>query len=233
MKPMGISLTVADARQRKLFAPAVEIAFVLLCVLAAEWAIIPLFGRRTLLGAIPAVAAFAIMVLSHRLRRESPRELGFRLDNFAKSLLLLLPAMAAAAVFLICIGWFIGSLRLSAAQIGWNAVRVFASLFVWGLVQQYALQAFINRRAQNIWGTGIVSIVFTASLFAILHLPNLWLSVATFFGGLLWAWAYQRTPNLFALALSHAAMTIMLVGTVPPNSLHGMRVGYGYFLFQP
>jgi membrane protease YdiL (CAAX protease family) len=60
-------------------------------------------------------------------------------------------------------------------------------------------------------------------------LPNPWLMTATFFGGLMWSYVYQREPNLWALALSHAVMTAILVITVPYGALHGLRVGYNYF----
>jgi hypothetical protein len=70
----------------------------------------------------------------------------------------------------------------------------------------------------------------TASVFGLLHLPNPWLTPATFCGGLLWAWDCQRAPNLWALAFSHSLMTVVLVTTVPYSALGGMRVGYGYFL---
>ena len=78
--------------------------------------------------------------------------------------------------------------------------------------------------------TGSASVVFVASIFALLHLPNLWLTIATFLSGLMWAWVYQRVPNLLALALSHAVLTVILVLTVPYSALHGLKVGYGYFL---
>ncbi len=87
--------------------------------------------------------------------------------------------------------------------------------------QQYALQAFINIRPQRIWGRGDVSITAATLVFTLLHLPNLWLAVATFIGGLLWASVFQRSPNLFALALSHALMTIVLISTMPDSALHG------------
>ena len=100
---------------------------------------------------------------------------------------------------------------------------------LWGLFQQYALQGFINRRAQIIFGAGWRSVLLTALVFALLHLPNPWLAAATFLAGLIWAYAYQRAPNLFALALSHAVMTWVLISTVPVNSLEGLRVGFKYF----
>jgi membrane protease YdiL (CAAX protease family) len=211
-------------------APLAEVSVVVFCVLLAEWAVLPLFGRNYSAGLVPVCAAFAFMLVSHRRRRESARELGFRLDNLWRAVMLLLPPMAAAALALALVGWLSGSLRLGGVRAGRAAAFTYFWLFVWGLVQQYPLQGFINRRAQMLWGRGPRSILFVASVFALLHLPNPWLTLATFFGGLLWAWAYQRAPNLWALAFSHSLMTVALVTTVPYSSLGGMRVGYGYFL---
>src|SRR6266508_3065294 len=59
--------------------------------------------------------------------------------------------------------------------------------FGWGLVQQYVLHSFINRRAQIIRGPGRFSILLVAIIFAGLHLPNPWLTVITFAGGVIWA----------------------------------------------
>ena len=213
-----------------LAAPLAEISLVVFCVLVAEWAVLPLFGRDYVVGFIPVGAAFALMLMSHRACRESAREVGWRVDNLGGALKLLLPPMAAAALLLALVGWLSGSLHLGGMRVGRAAASNYFWLFVWGLVQQYPLQGFINRRAQMLWGRGAMSVVFVASVFALLHLPNPWLTPATFCGGLLWASVYQRAPNLIALALSHSLMTVVLVTTVPYSSLGGMRVGYGYFL---
>lgn len=220
----------ANLEQRHEIGPLLEIAFVVLCILTVEWVVLPVFGKNTLVGLVPVAAAFVAMITSHVLRRESPREIGWRLDNLGKSLRVLLPLMLAGTVFLVVVGLLLGSLRFSEIQLTWPLVWTFVGLFVWGLMQQYPLQGFINRRAQMAWGSGTFSIAIVASLFALLHLPNVWLTVATFLSGLMWAWAYQKSPNLFALALSHALMTVMLVLTVPYSALHGLKVGYGYFL---
>ncbi|MFL6286378.1 MAG: type II CAAX prenyl endopeptidase Rce1 family protein [Pyrinomonadaceae bacterium] len=211
-------------------APLTEISLVVLCVLVTEWAVLPLFGKSYLAGLVPVGAAFALMLFSHRACRESARELGWRVDNLGRALKLLLPPMVAAALFLALVGWLSGSLRLGGLRASRGLAATYFWLFVWGLVQQYPLQGFINRRAQMVWGSGARSILFVASVFALLHLPNPWLTSATFCGGLLWAWAYQRAPNLWALAFSHSLMTVVLVTTVPYSALGGMRVGYGYFL---
>ena len=97
------------------------------------------------------------------------------------------------------------------------------------MLQQYVLQSFINRRAQVIWGPGPISVLLTAAIFAGLHFPNPSLMVVTFIGGLVWAFVYQRVPNLFALAVSHSAMTWLLVSTLPPSALNHLRIGLKYF----
>src|SRR5918998_1986021 len=149
-----------------LAAPLTEISFVVFCVLVAEWAVLPLFGRDYLVGLIPVGAAFALMLLSHRACRESAREVGWRVDNLGRALALLLPPMVAAALLLALVGWLAGSLRLG----GDRPTRALAStyfwLFLWGLLQQYPLQGFINRRAQTGWGNGPRTTVFVASGFA-------------------------------------------------------------------
>jgi len=99
----------------------------------------------------------------------------------------------------------------------------------WALFQQYALQGYINRRAQMALGKGGGSILLVASVFAIFHLPNPVLAAVTLVGGLIWAAIYQREANLFALAASHTVASISLAMALPLNVINGLRVGFKYF----
>jgi membrane protease YdiL (CAAX protease family) len=202
-----------------------EIASVTLSFLTAAWVASPLSGNNRLVRAVPVVFALALMLLSHRARGETAREVGWRTDNFGRALRLLAPPMLAAAAVVVLVGWTYRGFRVSKLE---NWVWV-VWLFAWGLIQQYALHGFINRRAQLVWGRGWRSVLAVASVFALLHLPNPWLTLATFAGGAVWAAVYQRAPNIPALAVSHALMSLLLVWALPPWVMHSLRVGFKYF----
>lgn len=197
--------------------------------LVAEWVVGTLAGRGRLLLLIPVTAAVLLMLLSHRVRGESAREVGWRLDNFWEASRLLLPPMLAVLALLVGIGWYAGTLDFGRWEGGQSIMGVPGLSLVWGPLQQYALQGFINRRAQVALGRGALSVLLVALLFALFHLPNLWLTFATFAGGLLWAYVYQRAPNILAVGLSHSLMTWVMISSVPPGALHNLRVGFKYF----
>jgi len=207
-----------------------EIASVVSSILIAEWILSAVIGRSKLVVAIPIGLAFVLIIGSHRLRGETLRELGFRFDNFLRAGKLLVLPMLITAVLCLLVGWWFGG---EVNFLRWHTGRpIVAQLvlgFGWGLVQQYVLQGFINRRAQIIWGQSWLSVLLVAIVFGGLHLPNPWLSFVTFAGGVIWAAVYQRAPNLFALAVSHSLMTWVLVSTLPASALNHLRIGFKYF----
>ena len=222
------SADVTTANDRAL--AAWEIASVTLSVLIAEWAVLALAdsgaGRINLLVGL---LAFAFMLLSKSARGETARDVGLRLDNFPRALRLLAPPTAALTALLLLAGVLAGSINFSRWRGGWSPLGVPTFGLAWAFAQQYALQAFINRRAQIVCGRGPRSVLLVSAVFALAHLPNPALTAVTFAGGLVWAAVYQRAPNLPALAVSHALMTWVLVSTLPPQILGGLRVGYKFF----
>jgi len=208
-----------------------EIASVVSSALIAEWTILPFAGQDKWIGAIPILLAFALMFYSHRVRKERPRDLGWRFDNFLKAARLLALPMILTSALLVIVCWLTTGLNNNLLQRagGRSLMWLPAWGILWGLLQQYVLQAFVNRRAQVALGRGWPSVLLVAAVFAALHFPNPWLSLATFAGGVIWAWVYQRAPNLPALALSHSLMTLVLIWTLPASALNGLRVGFNYF----
>lgn len=201
-----------------------EIASVITSCLLAEWVVLSFAGGSKLAGAVPVILALGLMLYSHRERGENAKDVGFRMDNFfAACRLLLLPTAAVILLFL-AVAWFA---RHSLVLAPWR--NRFLLLPLWALFQQYALNGFINRRAQLALGKGMKSVLVVALVFSLLHFPNPLLVILTFAGGLIWAAVYQRQPNLFALALSHSVSSIALALIVSPTLLNSLRVGFKYF----
>jgi len=215
-----------------------EVASVIASVFITTWVLIPLQPEPRWLTLMPGLFAMALILNSHRVRGERFSEIAGSIRNFWQALrLITFPTIAICGVIAM-IGFATNSFHQTS--------HFWANLFVvpvWALVQQYVLQAFIFRRmrwmlvkesassAEQGRGTWL-AILATAVIFSLTHLPNLMLMLLTLLGALLWSWVYERAPNLFALGLSHAVISLMLMTSAPAWLLPSMSVGYRHFLYQ-
>jgi len=202
-----------------------EVISVITSCILAEWTVVPFAAGRGFVTAFLILLALGFMIFSHWYRGENLRAIGFRLDNFVAAVrILFLPTLGAVIVILI-LEW-----SLSGSEFVLRPLRPRLLLLpVWALLQQYALQGFINRRLQMALGAGFKVTLLVGLTFGLLHLPNPLLSLLTFLGGVIWAAVYQRQPNLLALAISQSLASLTLTLAIPPNLINGLRVGFRYF----
>jgi membrane protease YdiL (CAAX protease family) len=173
------------------------------------------------------IAIPVLMVLSHFVRRESPRALGFRLDHLAEHMKKFAPLLMLIVLVLAAGGAWFHTFR----QIGFEGVLFsLAAYLPWGLAQEYALNGYFLNRFDAVLSTRVASIL-TAALFCAAHAPNYFLMAVT----LPLAWCativYRRTRNLYLLGFGHAIIGLMLFLVVPDSVSHHLRVGPGYFKY--
>ena len=173
------------------------------------------------------IAIPALMLLSHLVRRETPRALGFRLDNLAVHLKTFAPLLILVVLALAAGGaWFHTFRRIDYEDVLFSL----AAYLPWGLVQEYALNGYFLNRFDTAFSKHAAS-ALAAALFCAVHAPNYFLMAVT----LPLAWyatiVYQRTRNLYLLGLGHAIIGLMLFLVVPDSISHHLRIGPGYFKY--
>jgi membrane protease YdiL (CAAX protease family) len=202
-----------------------EVISVILSILLVEWALAPFAVSPLGLGG-PPLLAFALMLYSHRCRSETAQTVGFGRRYFNRALLLLAGPTLLAIAALMLVSYLTHSLHLPDRF--WTRLSV---LPVWAVLQQYVMLGFIYRRLRQLLYPN-QTIILTAGLFALVHAPNYTLMILTFLGGLIWSFVYERTPNLFASAISHVLLSATVLVAVPEWMLPSMTVGYRYLLYH-
>jgi hypothetical protein len=189
---------------------------ILAAVLVYTWVIDPIAPRWA--AAVPTLVVLGLS--AWRALRSG--EWGVRRSAFLPALRWTAAATAAATLAIYLAGSFLDTWH--DRQNGWSRLAV---LIPWGLGQQFALQTVFLREAQA--AASKSSGIWLASLlFALLHLPNPFLTAATALGALAWCWIYNRHPNLLPLAVSHAVVTLAILYAFDDTVTGGLRVGYAY-----
>jgi membrane protease YdiL (CAAX protease family) len=190
-------------------------------VLAYTW----FFEGRTdrawvyLAGAIVLVLTFV-----HALRR---REWGFDWTAVRGAAGLATPWTAAAVIGIGVAGAMAGTIHDRRDFLG-----TFLALVAWGGAQQWVLQTAVLRDAQRAAGRQ-AGIGIAALLFGLVHMPNVFLTVMTTIGALIWCAIYDRYPNIVPLAVSHALATLAILYAFDEAITGRLRIGASYLRLVP
>jgi len=215
-----------------------EVISVIISVILINWAIVPIYPQSRWPLIPPVLLILTLIIYSQVKRGESWRDLGFSQRYFLTASRFLFLPVTLGCVVLLAIGYINNSIHRS-THFGTNLLII----PFWGVMQQYVLQGFLYRRIvflsfhvpshhvtqpQQVW----LAIFFTAGLFSAVHLPNFPLALLALIAAIVWAWVYERAPNLWALGLSHGLLSLVLMHSLPLQFLHSMSVGYKHFLYQ-
>lgn len=213
----------------------IELAVAYGLILAVIWSSRPFQRYLWLL----AVAAVAFMFWRSWEGRKS---VGLRRTNFLSSLWIAFAAAAlAGAAVLVAIHLHTLGLPDPPATGPASADNFFGHILLflrsywgyalWTFVQQFLLQGFFLLRLLRLLPGPKTAAFAAAGLFALAHIPNPILSVATLVWGFAACLLFLRYRNLYTLAIAHAILGVTIAITIPGPIVRNMRVGLGYLAY--
>lgn len=218
--PESTTFPLSNARKEACSHDLPELVIGFTAILVVLW--LPT-REQLIFGPIALLAPLGI-VLS---RRPTLDDLGLSMRGLVRSLWILPAAIALsfAGIFVTKrIGTFHELYRPDFAHV-WGYV-------LWTLYQQFLLQDYFMPRLTRLLDSDR-AIVVAAILFAVAHLPNLSLVVATVAWGAVSCYLFRRYRNLWVLGLAQGLLGLCFSVVVPNAVHHHMRVGLGYFHYHP
>jgi len=103
---------------------------------------------------------------------------------------------------------------------------------LWTLYQQFLLQDYLLPRLTRILPSD-AAVAVAGSLFALAHVPNPPLAVATLIWGVISCLLFRRYRSLYVLGLVQGLLGLCFAVSVPNALHHHMRVGLGYLRYRP
>lgn len=180
--------------------------------------------EQLMFGPIALFAPLALVLLS---QRPTLNQLGLSWRGFT-SALWILPAAVVTA--------FAGMLLARACGTFHDLYKPdfshVAGYVVWTIYQQFLLQDYFMPRLTRLLSTD-AAIAFAAVLFAMAHLPNVALTVATLVWGAISCALFRRYRSLYVLGIAQGLLGLCFAVCVPDVYVHHMRVGLGYWHYHP
>ena len=179
--------------------------------------------EQLIFGPVALLAPLMLVLL----RRPGLSELGLGWKSILPSLWIL------PAAVLLSVAGILAAEKLATFHALYQADLAHVGGYVlWTLYQQFLLQDYFMPRLSRML-TGDAAIGVTSVLFAVAHLPNLPLTIATLVWGLASCALFRRYRSLYVLGLAQGLLGLSVAVCVPDSMLHHMRVGLGYSRYHP
>jgi hypothetical protein len=214
--PFAIATPQSDTSLRSL----AELSIGFAAILVVLW----LPTREQLIFGPIALLSPLILLL---LQRPTLSELGLHWRGFASSLWILPAAavLAAAGILMArAAGTFHELYKAELAHVG--------GYVLWTIYQQFLLQDYFMPRLTRLLKAD-AAIAFAAVLFAMAHLPNVVLTVATLVWGAVSCALFRRCRSVVVLGITQGLLGLCFAVCIPDAYLHHMRVGLGYWHYHP
>ena len=190
--------------------------------------LVPLFIWRLQFSVPRSWLVFPVWIaLSFLLHGDTPRTLGCRADNLWPAFRQATAALLILAAALLGTGAILGTITAAPAYLfSWRRQGLYLAFC---LLQQVALQSFLNNRLLALIPHRAASSLLAGAIFAAAHWPNPVLVPVTFAGGTVLAWLFARERNVIPLAIAQALLGSLLWICFPVEWHHRMRVGPAYY----
>lgn len=179
--------------------------------------------QQLILG--PIVLLIPLMLVL--LRLPSRYELGLTWRGFLSSFWIF-PAATALAAGGVLLARYAGTYHPL-----YNADLAHVGGYVlWTLYQQFLLQDYFMPRLWRIVASD-TAVALAGVLFAIAHLPNVPLAIATLLWGIASCALFRRYRSLYIFGLVQGLLGLCFAVCIPDALHHHMRVGLGFIHYHP
>jgi hypothetical protein len=134
---------------------------------------------------------------------------GFQSNNFRQSFIFLFPVAIVSITVIVIYG-----LLNNTAILNWHIILTFLLYPVWGLIQQFIMVGLIAGNLiaiEKIRFKNYQIVILTSLIFSLVHYPNFFLMIFTFFLELIFISVYLKWRNLWSLGLVHGWIATFLL----------------------
>jgi succinate dehydrogenase hydrophobic anchor subunit len=100
---------------------------------------------------------------------------------------------------------------------------------LWASLQQWLMLGVVMTRLEQSVRNPVWVIAITASLFALLHIPNGLLMQICLLAEIWWAWSFMRSRSLLPIALAHATCALLVESGLGGGLLRSLEVSARFF----